>query len=214
MTLGDLTAAQLARHAYNVFLYQGRTQRGARLAYHALALEPRHTAALRALSDLLDQPGTEVLAAACLEYVMDPDSGFPEEEKPAVEALLFRARWWWGFARHDSGRKDLNPADFEDRARFHLDEDRYRAFLLGVVGPAGGLGAAARAAHLLLGTVSGLVTHAEKGERVELPDLLQPERFLRAPAYDEFLRSPLGDLETLEACRQEKRWPSPEDYAT
>lgn len=212
--IGDLSADELARHAFNVFLYQGRTQRGGRLAYHALTLDPRNAAALRSLSDLLDQPGTEVLAAVVMEYVMDPASGFRDDEKAALDAVLFRARWWWGFAKHDSGQKDLTAGDFEDRSRFRLDEERYRAFLGRVVGPSGGLEQAARAAHLLMGTVSGLMAHVEKGDHVELPDLLQPERFERTPAYDAFLDSPLGDLEKLEIARQEKRWPSPEDYAS
>lgn len=212
--LGDLAADELARHASNLFLYQGRTQRGARLVYHALALEPRNAAALRTLSDLLDQPGTEVLAAVVMEYVMHPDSGYTPQERARFDELLFRSRWWWGFARHDSGRKDLTEADFEDRSRFTLEEERYRAFLGRVVVPAGGMEAAARAAHLLMGTVSGLMAHAQKGEAVDIPDLIHPESFVRTEAYAAFLESPLGDLEKLEVARREKRWPSPEDYAS
>lgn len=212
--LGDLTADELARHASNLFLYQGRTRRGARLVYHALVMDPRNAAALRALSDLLDQPGTEVLAAAVMEYVMHPGSGYTPEDRARFDELLFRSRWWWGFARHDSGQKDLTEADFADRSRFTLDEERYHAFLDRVAVPAGSLEAAARAAHLLMGTVSGLVAHVEKGEAVDIPDLIFPESFARTPAYAEFLESPLGDLEKLEVARREKRWPSPEDYVS
>jgi hypothetical protein len=202
MRLRELDADALARHAWNLFLYQGRTQLGARLIYRALELEPDHPVALRSLSDFLDQPGTEVLAAAVLEHAM------ATVPSPAFEELLFRARWWWGFAAHDSGSTSLNPQDFEDRGRFTLDEPRYRAFLADV----GPVDSASRAAWRMVGVVSGMIRHRQKGEEVGLADLHDPAVLEPTAEYEQWLDSePDPRLEGMERARQERRWVGPQD---
>lgn len=72
MLIRDLAADQLARHAENVFLFQGRHQACARLSYHALRLDPNQPLAIRTLSDMLtgdqlQESGWEQLSAVALE---------------------------------------------------------------------------------------------------------------------------------------------------
>ena len=52
--ISQLNADQLARHAFNIFLYHNRHVVGARLIFRALELDCREPTALRCLSDILD----------------------------------------------------------------------------------------------------------------------------------------------------------------
>ena len=64
--IADLNADQLAHHALNIFIAQGRHVEGARVIYRALQLDPHHPGALRCLSDFLAHEGTEPFAAVTL----------------------------------------------------------------------------------------------------------------------------------------------------
>ena len=179
-------AAQLARHAENVFLFQGRHVLGARLIYHALLLDPKNWSALQRLSDFMDSKGTEQLSAAVLEYMLAPDVGALPEVRQEVDNLLFLCKWTWGFSRHRSGRPDLAGEDFRDRRAFTVDEARYRQeFLDPVVSLGGGsLAGAVRATHALAGRLGGLLRHREYTRNVPLEEIFHPERYVRTPEYD------------------------------
>src|SRR2546425_11920911 len=99
----DLSASQLARHASNVFLFQGRHVIGGRLLYHALVLNPREGEALRGLSDFHDHEGTQELSAAVIEYTLAPENGLSETGRTTIYATRFRAISSWGVCRHDRG---------------------------------------------------------------------------------------------------------------
>ena len=103
IAIKELNASQLARHAFNVFLFSGRHVTGAKLIYRALALDPRNAEALRCLSDLLDAEGTEVFSAVVLEYALDEGTGISGEGRDVLDNLRFLAIWSWGFSSHKSG---------------------------------------------------------------------------------------------------------------
>lgn len=201
--IADLTPAQLARHATNVFLFEGRHIVGARLIYHALALDPHQGEAMRALSDFLDQDGTENLSAAVMEYALTPASGIDAGARPGIEECLFRSKWWWGMSKHDSGLTSLEDKDFADRSHFIPNEPRYREWLGFVLDRAGSLANAFRGAHTLVGALAGLLAHREKGKKATLEEIFQPERFARTPAYDEWLAGDTAALDELEKKRAE-----------
>ena len=84
--IGDLTATQLARHAENVFLFQGRHQECARLAYHCLSLDPFEPTGLICLSDILcgdqlEESGFEQFSASVLEYALEKSSPLSPEAR-------------------------------------------------------------------------------------------------------------------------------------
>src|SRR6267154_6179392 len=104
MKIRDLDAAQLARHAETVFLFQGRHQTCARLSYHALTLDAHQPLALRTLSDMLcgdlnKESGWEQLSAAALEYGLRPGSPIPDADHAMLENHLFFAKWSWAFVK-------------------------------------------------------------------------------------------------------------------
>jgi hypothetical protein len=192
----DLTPDQLARHATNVFVFEGRHEIAARLAYHAVAKDPRHPEALHRLSDLLDQPGTEALSAAVLEYALSlrPDR--------LLDETRFSSMWAWGFSRHKSGATSLLPGQFADRSQFEVDEERYRAFVGDVVAKAGSLERALRSAHALVGVMGGLLAHSNLGPRATLDEIYHPERFGPTPAYERWLDEDTAKLDELEEKRR------------
>ena len=197
----DLTASQLARHAANLFLFQGRHVTGGRLLYHALVLNPHEGEALRGLSDFHDHKGTEQLSAVVMEYALTPETGVPEAERKVIDEVRFRSIWWWGFSRHESGQTGLLADDFGDRSRFQVDEKRYGEFIGEVIKLGGSLEGAFRGAHTLAGAMSGLLTHLQFGARSPLEEIFHPERFARTEAYDRWLKEDTAELDELERAR-------------
>src|SRR2546425_8871911 len=87
----DLSASQLARHASNVFLFQGRHVIGGRLLYHALVLNPREGEALHGLSDFHDHEGTQELSAVVVEEALAPETRRLEAERTTLHITEVRA---------------------------------------------------------------------------------------------------------------------------
>src|SRR2546425_7327050 len=96
----DLSASQLARHASNVFLFQGRHVIGGRLLYHALVLNPREGEALHGLSDFHDHEGTQELSAVVMEDALAPGNRPSEPERTPIDATKGRAISSWGVSPH------------------------------------------------------------------------------------------------------------------
>src|SRR2546426_2428991 len=95
----DLSASQLARHASNVFLFQGRHVIGGRLLYHALVLNPREGEALHGLSDFHDHEGTQELSAVVMEDALAPENGRSEPGRTLIDSKRVAAIWSWGVSR-------------------------------------------------------------------------------------------------------------------
>ena len=199
----ELTSAQLARYAHLVFVFEGRHINGARLIYHALATTPTCGDAMAALSDFLDQEGTESLSACVMEWGLRPWSEVDADARRALEDRRFRSQWWWGFARHDSGLTTLEAKDFENRSHFILDQPRYDTFVAEMVERAGSLEAAFLTGHTLVGALGGLLEHRQLGRKAPMSELSHPDRFTRTAAYDAWLESPTAPYEELERKRAE-----------
>jgi hypothetical protein len=199
--IADLTAAQLARHATNTFIFRGRQETGTRLAYHALALEPKQPEGLARLSDFLDIEGGQPFSAVVLEYGCSEEGGLPVADRATLQELRFLALWSWGFSRHRSGRTELGQEEFADRSQFVFDLDRYQAFVGSVVSRAGSLSAGLRSAHTLAGLLAGLLTHRELGGQAGFEEIYHPERFVHTPEYAEWLSSSTDELDRLEEER-------------
>lgn len=193
----------LSRHAFNVFLMAGRQPVVGRLVFRALELNPRHPAALRYLSDFLNAPATQAFSAVVLEYALSPATGLGKEAFDKLNGLRFFDMWSWGYATHESGKLQLQEADFADRSKFELDGAGYCALVDRVLVPAGSLEAAFRAAHTLCGAMSGMLAHPQLGSDAGLFEALHPERFMKTNAYDAWLRSNTMELDAMDAARRE-----------
>ncbi|MRD47546.1 hypothetical protein GHT07_09670 [Caenimonas koreensis DSM 17982] len=198
----QLSASELARHAFNVFLITGRQPVVGRLVYRALELNPRHPAALRYLSDFLNAPGTEPFSAVVLEYALSPAVGLDKAAHAQLNKLRFFDMWTWGYARHKSGRTQLQQDDFADQSAFDIDGAGYCALFDRVLVPAGSLHAAFTAAHTLCGAMSGLLAHPQLGAKAGLNEALHPEQFIKTNAYDAWLKSHTMELDALEEERE------------
>src|SRR2546427_5676278 len=99
----DLSASQLARHASNVFLFQGRHVIGGRLLYHALVLNPREGEALHGLSDFHDHEGTQELSAGGMEYPLAPGTRLSGPERTPLHTTRLRSTSKRGVIRHHRG---------------------------------------------------------------------------------------------------------------
>lgn len=203
-TIANLNASQLARHAFNVFLFCGRHQTGACLIYRSLELEPQNPEALRCLSDLLDSNGTEAFSAVVLEYALREVPHLSDETRKTLDNLLFLAKWSWGFSRHNSGDPHLAQDAFADRSAFSVDDSGYREFIGQIIDRTGSLTGGFRAAHALCGVMARFLQHCEPGKDAGVEELLNPERFLKTEAYDPWLRSSAEELDALEKARQER----------
>ena len=137
--IADLNADQLAHHALNIFIAQGRHVEGARVIYRALQLDPHHPAALRCLSDFLAHQGTEPFAAATLEHALSGAVPLNDDARRMLDDLRFLDIWSWGFSRHVSGETNLSSEAFKNREDFLFDGPAYAAFLNTVTEPAGSL---------------------------------------------------------------------------
>jgi hypothetical protein len=190
-TIARLSPAQLGRHATNVFMYGGRHVEGARLIYHALRRDPAQPEALRCLSDLLDAKGTEQLSAVVVEYALALGA-LPDDDRKALDDLLFLAKWGWGLSRHRNGDVHLAGEAFEDRSAFVMDEQRYGEFLLE---------GAFRSAHVLCGCMGGLLAHKRLGSKAPLAAIFSAGDFEDTPEYSKWLESDTSELDGLEAAR-------------
>ena len=148
--------------------------------------------------------GTEQLSAVTLEYALAPSTGIQGEERNELDDLRFLAQWTWGFSRHNSGDIYLAPDAFGDRSAFSVDEEGYAAFLAPVTGPAHSLEYGFQAAHTLCGTIAGLLVHKSLGKDADVAEVFYPERFVRTPEYDKWLRTSTRVLDALERDRNAK----------
>lgn len=197
--IADLSASQLARHAAHILALQGRTAECARLIHHALALNPDEATALRALSSYLDQKDFEAFSAAVLEYACSSACPIPEDEKSELDDLRFQVKWLWGFSNRVDGQKHLRSVDFGNRSDFIVDEQRYQDWLIKpLVDKTGSLRNAVDSAHVFMGCVGRLLIHRELGGIAPFDEIYHPERFIRAPKYDEWLASPIAELEAID----------------
>jgi hypothetical protein len=207
--ISDLDPAQLARHAQNVFLFQGRHHACARLSYHALKLDPHQPLALRTLSDFLSgdqvrESGWEQLSAAVLEYALRPGSAVPESEHAGLKEHLFLAKWSWAFVKRRDGKTSCTWEELQDRSLFTEDEARYREFLAAVTARCGTLENAFQAAHTLAGVLGRLLVHGSDGIDAKVEEIFVPGRFVEAPEYAQWLASSTDPLDKLERERQRK----------
>ncbi|HAF45803.1 MAG: hypothetical protein A2100_03515 [Sideroxydans sp. GWF2_59_14] len=207
-TIEHLNASQLARHAFNVFLFSGRHQTGARLIYRALELQPHNAEALRCLSDLLDSNGTEVFSGVVLEYALSEEPQFSVEERQTLDDLRFLAKWSWGFSSHTSGNPHLAQDAFADRSAFLVDDSRYQQFLDQILTRTGSLEGGFKAAHTLCGAMAGFLQHGELGGKAGVVESLHPEQFQKTEVYSQWLQSPTDELDALEKARLEKSKPT------
>jgi len=204
--ISQLNAAQLAQHAFNVFLFSGRHVTGGRLIYHCLTQDSYQHQALRCLSDFLDSEGTEVFSAVVLEYALSPVSTISSEERRKLDDLHFLAKWSWGFSRHISGQPHLAGDAFKDRAQFDVDSDRYSVFVGDFVKHAGSLQLAFKAAHTLCGAMSGILVHEQFGNRAPIEEVFNSERFYPSSEYSSWLLSRTDELDDLEDERRRREW--------
>jgi hypothetical protein len=200
----QLNVQQVARHAFNVFLFSGRHQTGARLIYHALRIDSKNPEALRCLSDFLDTEGTQVFSGAVLEYALSESTGIKGDDRKTLDDLRFLAKWSWGFSLHKSNNPHLAQDAFANRALFIVDEARYQAFLAELITRAGSLDKAFTAAHTLCGAMAGFLTHRELGGEAGINESISPEKFLITPTYAEWLKSSTSELDALESERLKK----------
>jgi hypothetical protein len=206
-TIEQLSAHQIARHAFNVFLFSGRHVMGARLIYHALVLDRTNAEALRCLSDFMDADGTQVFSGVVLEYALSESVALSDLEHKELDDLRFLAKWSWGFAQHQSGNPHLGQEAFKDRDAFVVDDDRYRSFLAQVLEPAGNLTNGFKAAHTLCGAMAGFLKHQEFGSTAGIEESLHPDRFIQTSTYREWLQTSTEELDSLEQARQKQTIP-------
>jgi hypothetical protein len=207
MLIHQLSPQQVARHAFNVFLFSGRHQTGAKLIYHALNINPKNADALRCLSDFMDADGTQVFSGVVLEYALSESTGIAGEDRRMLDDLRFLAKWSWGFSRHQSGTPHLGQEAFADRSAFVVEEDRYGEFLTQVIDPAGSLQNGFKAAHTLCGAMAGFLTHQKFGGEAGIEESMHPDRFSQTSAYAEWLKTSTDELDALERERQKKSEP-------
>lgn len=202
--IADLNADQLAHHALNIFIAQGRHVEGARVIHHALRLDPDHPGALRCLSDFLAHPGTEPFAAATLEHALSGAVPLSDEARATLDNLRFLDIWSWGFSRHRSGETNLGGEAFQNRQDFEFDGPSYAAFLNTVTEPAGSLQAAFQAAHRICGLMSGLLRHPQK-DNPSFEDVLGADELVETDAYQQWLATPTDNLDALDQAIQAQR---------
>jgi hypothetical protein len=209
MKIADLDAAQLARHAENVFLFQGRHQACARLSFQALRLDAHQPVALRTLSDMLcgdltKQSGWEQLSAAVLEYALRPDSPIRGDDRTLLENHLFLSKWSWAFVKRLDGITTCTWEELQNRSLFREEPERYQTFLSGVLEPCRTIENAFRSALTLGGVMGRILTHRHLGVDAPVEEVFFPDRFVEAPAYAEWLASSTAQLDTLERERQRR----------
>ena len=200
-SISQLSAAQLSRHAFNVFLFLGRSSLGGRLIYHSLAINSHEPLALRCLSDFWDQPDFQSFSVIPIEYALAPNSPLIPGERNDFEKLRRFSQWTWGFSTHQSGLDQIDEQAFSDPSQFIVDEKRYRIFVQEVVDRAGSMDMAMRGIHTLTGAVSGLLIHETKGSEVMLDEIFYPERFRVSDTYMKWLGTPTKELDKLEDAR-------------
>jgi hypothetical protein len=205
LRISDLNSAQLARHAFNVFLFAGgRHATGGKLIYRALQLDPRNAEAIRCLSDFMFGDGTEVFSAVALEYGLSEQLNLTTAERKVLDDLLFISKWTWKFAKHKSGNPTLRQEDFADRSAFEVDEVRYQEFLKPLLDSAGSIEKAFNAAHTLSGILVGFLVHQDPSKKIGVEESLFPERFNTSPAFQLWLGSDTNELDALEESRQKR----------
>lgn len=200
-TIEELSARELARHAFNVFLFVGRHTTGMRLTYRALELDDREPLAIRCLSDLLDGEGTEILSAIALEYGLAPSTGISGPAWSELDDLRFLSKWTWKFSTHKSGNPHLAGDAFKIRQDFDVDHAKYQAWLEDFLGT-DSLESGFRRVHTFAGAVGGLLTPVDSSAPKGAAYTVRPEQFTQGPEYKSWLKESSTELDALEAKRQ------------
>jgi hypothetical protein len=203
-SISTLSAENLATHAFNIFLTQGRHIEGARMIYRALRLEPQHPLALRCLSDFHANEGTEQFSAVTLEYALSESCGIKGPYHQVLDDLRFLSIWSWGFSKHRSGSTNLDGAAFQTRDNFVFDATGYKNFVDGLVGRCGSLELAYQASHCLTGVMAGFLKHKSKPSPA-IEDVADPTQFVETDAYAQWLQSSADPLIELDRSLQARR---------
>lgn len=198
VTFAQLSADQLAEHALNIFITQGRHIEGSRVIYHALQLDPQHPLAMRCLSDFLAYEGTETFAAAVLEYALSPACSLSDEARKTLDDLLFLSIWSWGLSSHKSGEPNLSGDAFDKREDFTLDQEAYDKFIGSLISRTGSLEQAYQSAITLCGSIAGFLQHNSKPVP-DLADCFDRANFTITPVYEQWLAESPGLVEELKA---------------
>jgi len=202
--VSTLSAENLATHAFNIFLTQGRHIEGARVIYHALRLQPHNPLALRCLSDFLANEGTEQFSAVTLEYALSEPCGIQRPNRQVIDDLRFLSIWSWGFSKHKSGAVNLNGTAFQTRDDFVFDAAGYKVFIDGLVARCGSLESACQASHRLTGVMAGFLRHVSKPSP-SIEDVVDPTQFVETDAYAQWLQSSAEPLIALDKSVQARR---------
>jgi hypothetical protein len=203
-SISTLSSENLATHAFNIFLTQGRHIEGARIIYHALKLHPQNPVALRCLSDFHAKEGTEQFSAVTLEYALSEACGIQGPYRQVLDDLRFLSIWSWGFSKHKSGSTNLDGAAFQTRDDFVFDATGYKSFVDGVVGRCGTLESACNASHCLTGVMAGFLRHISKPNPA-IDEVIDPTQFIETDAYIQWLQSSADHLIELDRSVQARR---------
>ena len=202
--ISTLFAENLATHAFNIFLTQGRHIEGARVIYHALRLQPHNPLALRCLSDFHANEGTEQFSAVTLEYALSEPCGIQGPNRQVIDDLRFLSIWSWGFSKHKSGAVNLDGTAFQTRDDFVFDAAGYKVFIDGLVARCGSLESACQASHRLTGVMAGFLRHVSKSSP-SIEDVVDPTQFVETDAYAQWLQSPAEPLIALDKSVQARK---------
>lgn len=208
LTFAQLSADQLAEHALNIFITQGRHVEGSRVIYQALQLNPQHPLAMRCLSDFLAYEGTETFAAAVLEYALSPACTLDDETRKTLDDLLFLSIWSWGFSNHKSGEPHLGGDAFDRREDFTLDQEGYDKFIGSLVSRTGSLEQAYQSAITLCGSIAGFLQHSSKPVP-DLADCFNRADFSITPIYEQWLAESPEPVDELKASVERMKHADP-----
>lgn len=208
LTFAQLSADQLAEHAMNIFITQGRHIEGSRVIYRALQLDIQQPVAMRCLSDFLAYEGTETFAAAVLEYALSPACTLSDETRKTLDDLLFLSIWSWGLSSHKSGESNLGGDAFDKREDFTLDQEAYDKFIGSLVSRTGSLEQAYQSAITLCGSIAGFLQHNSKPVP-DLADCFDRANFTITPVYEQWLAESPEPVDELKASVERMKQTDP-----
>jgi hypothetical protein len=205
-SIADLPGTLVASFAQMSFVVSGRNRWTAGLLHRALDLEPSDVVALSTLSGFLDDgalatfpSGFKMLSAIVLERLLAPESLLSSAEKARLDDERFLSMWGWKFSRHRDGKTELVAAEFRDRTRFVVDDDRYRAWWNEAVTAAGSFDAAFDAATCVPGFLAGFFKKRSPDVKASVAGAFhRADLVVDRRAYDEWLAMPATALDGIE----------------
>ncbi len=195
--ISDLLTSEISELSQTAWLFYGLNPISLRLLYFGIKNDPGSVELMQNLADLWVE---DYMPPALLiyAYMMSPDISMSEDQEDKFDMMFASAMSLWGLSTRKDGATTSQLGDFsEGRKLFDYDMDTFNKIVDQEIRNSGSLKASFQMAVRFSGLAGGCVAHKTKGQEIGEGDIYDAEMFIETSDYQDWLRLPASELETL-----------------